>query len=123
MFFLSYSADRSTYINFYEQPDHHKRGATNQHPSHPPQHTAVIKIRTVEPKDLVLGSVNNFLQFFKGDLFLLQIALTSLSQLEELYSTCPVYAKSRACFKPRLVTPCKFTSSASLSTMQRLNIA
>lgn len=40
-----------------------------------------------------------------------------------LYRTCPVYANSRACFKPRLVTPCKFTSSAPLSTIQRLNIA
>lgn len=40
-----------------------------------------------------------------------------------LYHTCPVYANSRACFKPRLVTPCKFTSSAPLSTIQRLNIA
>lgn len=39
------------------------------------------------------------------------------------YHTCPVYANSRACFKPRLVTPCKFTSSAPLSTIQRLNMA
>lgn len=47
-----------------------------------------------------------------------------LSLSDDTWShTWPVYANSRACFKPRLVTPCKFTSSAPLSTIQRLNIA